>query len=58
MPRIVALKSDVQPSNASPKLVTLSGGTIEAKLFVLAEGNAAERKDVKYLATIPVFAHD
>ncbi len=58
----VGIVDDVVSTGAAlsglEKLVTLSGGTIEAKLFVLAEGNAAERKDVKYLATIPVFAHD
>lgn len=39
------------------KLVELSGGTVFAKLFVLAEGEAANRTDVKYLAKIPVFNH-
>lgn len=39
------------------RLVELSGGIIVKKLFVLAEGDAAKRDDVKYLGTIPVF-HD
>ncbi len=36
------------------KLVELSGGTIQKKAFVLAEGDAANRKDIVYLATIPL----
>lgn len=41
--------------NGLERLVTLSGGIITKKLFVLAEGDAAKRSDVKYLGTIPVF---
>ena len=36
------------------KLVKLSGGVIQKKAFVLAEGDAANRKDIVYLATIPL----
>ena len=35
-------------------LVTKAGGIIAGKMCVLAEGDAAERKDVKYLASIPI----
>lgn len=36
------------------KLVQLSGGIICKKAFVLAEGTAAERKDICYLGVIPL----
>ena len=36
------------------KLVALSGGTIQKKAFVLAEGDAANRDDIVFLATIPL----
>ena len=36
------------------ELVKLAGGTIHKKAFVLAEGAAAERKDICYLGVIPL----
>ncbi len=36
------------------KLVELSGGIIHKKAFVLAEGKAADRKDICYLGVIPL----
>ena len=36
-------------------LVEKAGGIIAKKAFVLAEGDAKDREDVVYLATIPVF---
>lgn len=36
------------------KLVNEAGGIITKKAFVLAEGKAADRKDIVYLATIPL----
>lgn len=36
------------------KLATLSGGTVQKKAFVLAEGAAAKRKDICYLGIIPL----
>ena len=36
------------------KLVEKAGGIITKKAFVLAEGKAAERKDIVYLAPIPL----
>ncbi len=36
------------------ELVNKAGGIVYKKLFVLAEGNAKDRKDVGYLATIPL----
>ena len=36
------------------KLVELAGGIICKKAFVLAEGDAADREDVIYLAKIPI----
>lgn len=55
----VGIIDDVVSTGASlmglEKLVELSGGIIHKKAFVLAESAASERKDVIYLATIPVF---
>ncbi|MCI5838782.1 MAG: adenine phosphoribosyltransferase [Christensenellaceae bacterium] len=54
----VGIVDDVVSTGASlqglEKLVEEAGGIIHSKLFVLAEGDAAERKDVKYLASIPI----
>ena len=36
-------------------LVEKAGGIINKKIFVLAEGDAAKRDDVEFLATIPLF---
>ena len=36
-------------------IVHKAGGTIVKKAFVLAEGDAADRSDIIYLATIPIF---
>ena len=36
------------------ELVKLAGGIIHKKAFVLAEGEAAERKDICYLGVIPL----
>ncbi len=36
------------------KLVELAGGIVYKKLFVLAEGDAKDRQDVFYLASIPL----
>lgn len=40
---------------AMEKLVEKAGGTIAGKMFVLAEGDAADREDVTYLAKLPLF---
>ena len=37
------------------ELVKKAGGEVYVKAFVLAEGDAANRKDIKYLASIPLF---
>lgn len=56
----VGIVDDVVSTGAAlsglEELVKLSGGIITEKLFVLAEGEAANRADVKYLAKIPVFS--
>ncbi len=39
---------------ALEELVETAGGIITKKAFVLAEGEAAERKDIVFLATIPL----
>ena len=57
----VGIVDDVVSTGASLKgledLVNLAGGIIHKKAFVLAEAEAADRDDVIYLATIPVFPH-
>lgn len=54
----VAIVDDVISTGESlkglEKLVEKAGGIVYEKLFVLAEGDAKNRNDVKYLATIPL----
>ena len=54
----VAIVDDVVSTGESLKglenLVIKAGGIIQKKLFVLAEGEAKNRKDVEYLASIPL----
>lgn len=54
----VAIVDDVVSTGESLKgleaLVEKAGGIVNQKLFVLAEGNAKDRKDVNYLASIPL----
>ena len=54
----VAIVDDVISTGESLKgleeLVSLAGGIINKKLFVLAEGDAKNRADVEFLATIPL----
>ena len=56
----VGIVDDVVSTGASLKgledLVNKAGGIIHKKAFVLAEADAADRTDVIYLATIPIFA--
>ena len=56
----VGIIDDVVSTGASliglEKLAQAAGGVIHKKAFVLAEGDAANREDVIFLATIPVFA--
>ena len=55
----VGIVDDVVSTGASLKglemLVEKAGGIIHKKAFVLAEEDAANRKDVIYLARIPIF---
>lgn len=55
----VGIVDDVVSTGASleglEELVEKAGGIIHKKAFVLAEAEAADRKDVVYLASIPVF---
>ncbi len=57
----VGIVDDVVSTGASllglEELVKKAGGIVHKKAFVLAEDAAAERQDVIYLATIPIF-HD
>lgn len=54
----VGIVDDVVSTGASleglEEIVQKAGGTVHKKAFVLAEGDAAYRKDVVYLATIPI----
>ncbi len=43
---------------ALEELVTQAGGNIVARMAVLAEGEAAERKDITYLEHLPLFDKD
>jgi adenine phosphoribosyltransferase len=54
----VAIVDDVISTGGSleglEKLIGLAGGEIAARAFVLAEGEAKDRKDIIYLGTIPL----
>lgn len=58
----VGIIDDVVSTGASLQgledLVIKAGGIITKKAFVLAEADAANRSDVCYLASIPVFPHN
>ena len=43
---------------AMEALIKEAGGTVAGRIAVLAEGNAAERTDIKFLAPLPVFNAD
>ena len=55
----VGIVDDVVSTGASLRgleaLVEKAGGIVHKKAFVLAEAEAAERKDVVFLASIPIF---
>ena len=55
----VGIVDDVVSTGASlaglEELVEKAGATVHKKAFVLAEADAADRTDVIYLATIPIF---
>ena len=44
--------------HALEKLVTAAGGIVSGKAAILAEGNALNRKDITFLAPLPVFNAD
>ena len=44
--------------HAMEELVKLAGGSVAGRVSVLAEGDAAARKDIKFLAPLPVFNAD
>jgi adenine phosphoribosyltransferase len=58
----VGIVDDVVSTGASlaglEQLVQKAGGIIHKKAFVLAEDAAADRKDVIYLASIPIFPNN
>ena len=43
---------------AMEELVKMAGGTVVGKIAVLAEGDAQERDDIKFLAPLPLFNAD
>ena len=44
--------------HAMEELVALAGGTVAGRVAVLAEGDAAERTDIKFLEKLPLFNAD
>ncbi len=44
--------------NAVQELVKAAGGTVVARAFVLAEGDAAKRNDIIFLQKLPLFSSD
>ena len=44
--------------HAMEELVKMAGGTVVDRIAVLAEGGAADRKDIKYLGVLPVYNAD
>ena len=59
--RRVVIVDDVistgQSLHALEELVKMAGGSIVAKVAVLAEGDAVGREDIRYLAPLPLFDH-
>ncbi len=57
--RRVVIVDDVistgESAMAVEKLVKESGGTVAGRMAILAEGDAAERKDIIYLEPLPLF---
>ena len=58
----IVLMDDVISTGGSLKamedLVALAGGTVVARIAVLAEGDAAKRHDIRFLAPLPLFNAD
>ena len=58
----ILLVDDVISTGGSLKameaLVNMAGGTVVGRVAVLAEGDAAERADIKFLAPLPLFNAD
>jgi len=58
----ILLVDDVISTGESMKaleaLVSAAGGEIAGRVAVLAEGDAAERKDIRYLEPLPIFHAD
>lgn len=57
--RRVAIVDDVISTGESvaaiERIVEAAGGKVLAKIAILAEGEAAERKDIRFLKSLPVF---
>ena len=58
----IAIVDDVISTGGSlramEELVLLAGGTVTARVAALAEGPAAERKDIFFLEALPLFNAD
>ena len=60
-PRILLMDDVISTGgsiHAMEELVKLAGGIVAGRVSVLAEGDAAARKDIKFLAPLPVFNAD
>lgn len=57
--RRIAIVDDVISTGESvaaiERIVEAAGGKVLAKIAILAEGEAAERKDIRFLKSLPVF---
>ena len=58
----ILIMDDVISTGGSPRameeLVKIAGGTVVGKIAVLAEGDAQNRADIKFLAPLPLFNAD
>ena len=48
----------IELSTQYPALVAKAGGTVAGRMAVLAEGDAKNRDDIKFLAPLPTFKAD
>ena len=56
--RLFLGRDDAELLRGKEELVTLAGGTVTGRVAVLAEGDAAQRRDIRFLAPLPLFNAD